>query len=345
LTSLNAPSGVQRRFSDSIYLDLLIYKIYASVIIKFAHNRLKQPLSASGFGMILVTLFNCTALDKGGSMTTRDCLETMRVSRDDSILTEEEWAKLASTVVGIASLDGSGILLAERMARFGFSHLHLNEPAAIKPPNRQKYSGQEDLGLSNRSFSETAEQIHRIRPEIKLKFEQEGLQSQDSAARFSEKCELIIDTMNYRLLRESIFLQRAARQKGIFYLHVKAVGYGAQVVIFNPFRITLEEYYCLPADLNLSKTPDPYLLRDRFLPEIPSYMNENNGAITDSIDAHCRIPTNEVGRVLASILATTEVTNIILGKRKIPTAPSFIYIDLMDRRIMVRSIFRQGAQL
>ena len=272
-------------------------------------------------------------------MATKDGLEAVQVARDEDWFAEGEQKKLAETVVGIAGTDGSGIHMVEHMARFGFNHLLLNESSDSDLPDRRQESGSSGTDFTNRLFDETVEQIKLMRPEIKLVLECEALRSQASAARFSEKCEITIDTMDSGRLRGSIFLQRAARQKGIFYLHVKAVGYGARVIIFNPFGITLEEYYCLPADLNLSETPAPYILQERFLSKLPGYLNQNMGFISDLANGPPTFPTNEIGRALASILATTEVVNIILRKRKIPAAPSFIYTDLMDQRMLVRSAF------
>jgi hypothetical protein len=50
------------------------------------------------------------------------------------------------------------------------------------------------------------------------------------------------------------------------------------------------------------------------------------------------VPTTSIGVGLASTLAANEAINIILRKRDIVTAPGYIYIDLLDQRLVVGTV-------
>jgi hypothetical protein len=142
--------------------------------------------------------------------------------------------------------------------------------------------------------------------------------------------------MDYDSFKQSVYLQRAARRRGIHYFFATALGFGALVVIFGPQGMTLEEYDNLPPNVDLNNIKELPVSLERVMPVMPSY------APVTAFDALKKIcagsepaPTISVGVGLASILAANEAINIILKKRDIVEAPQYTYIDLLDRRFIV----------
>jgi molybdopterin/thiamine biosynthesis adenylyltransferase len=149
----------------------------------------------------------------------------------------------------------------------------------------------------------------------------------------------VVDAMDFGLFKEAVYLQRAARQKGIYYIFASAIGFGALEVIFDPNGLTLEEYNKLPPDIDLENNEEPKVPLERVCPVIPSYTVpssvEAEEIIREIIDGKRPAPTNSIGVGLASILAAIEATNILLRKRDILSAPQYTYVDLLDRKFLV----------
>jgi molybdopterin/thiamine biosynthesis adenylyltransferase len=150
---------------------------------------------------------------------------------------------------------------------------------------------------------------------------------------------LVIDEIDFGLFRESVLLQRAARQRGTYYLFTSAIGFGALVAIFDPEGFTLEEYDKLPPNVDLNNIKKSMVALDRISPIIPSYAASFPPDTINKIYAgEMPGPTTSIGVGLASLLAANEAINIILKRRDIPTAPKYTYIDLVDRRFIVGTV-------
>jgi molybdopterin/thiamine biosynthesis adenylyltransferase len=148
--------------------------------------------------------------------------------------------------------------------------------------------------------------------------------------------------MDFGLFKESILLQRAARQRGVYYIFTSAIGFGALIAIFDPEGCTLEEYNKLPRDIDLNDVDQLTVPLDRICPVIPSYFTSDIMQEQEMVDVMQEIlsgkrpgPTISIGVGLASILAANEAVNIILRRRDIATAPKYTYIDLLDRTFIV----------
>ena len=153
-------------------------------------------------------------------------------------------------------------------------------------------------------------------------------------------CDLVIDEMDYGAWKESIFLQRAARNRGIYYLFSGAIGFGALLTNFDPQGITLEEYNKLPPNEDLSNIKEISVPAERILPVVPSYASTamSMNMLQEIIAGQIPVPTCSIGVGLASILAASEAINIILRRKEIVKAPQYIYVDLLDHGFVIRAM-------
>ena len=261
-------------------------------------------------------------------------------SRNIGLLSEAEQEKLMMSCIGVAGVGGVGGLLAERLIRLGVGKLKITDPGAFAESdfNRQYNSSVDTLG---RNKAEAVfEQLHVINPQAQIIWDKAGITTLDSAELFVSDCDLIIDEMDISVFKESIFLQRAARRNGLYFIFASAIGFGSLVAVFDPQGMTLEEYNGLSPDLDLSHTDKLVIPSDRVAPVMPSYVADiaANINIQDVLEGKKPATTLSIGVGLASALSASEAVRIILDKGGVVTAPQFTYIDLLDRKCVVGTI-------
>lgn len=259
--------------------------------------------------------------------------------RNLGFVSESGQDKLKKSTVGIAGVGGVGGLLAERLIRLGVGAMKISDPGVFSPSgiNRQFLSSSGTLGMNKAEV--ISSQLRDISPEARIQFSNAGIKTQEDAELFVDDCALVIDEMDFGSFTESVFLQRAARKKGLYYMFAAAIGFGAITVIFDPRGMTLEEYNGFNADT----TPDDYdfttVPLERICPVIPSYAADMPVEILNEVLTAGRPgPTTSIGVGLASILAANEAANILLGNRDIPSAPHYTYVDLVDRKFVVGTV-------
>lgn len=257
-------------------------------------------------------------------------------SRNIGIITKAEQKKLQQSTIAIAGVGGVGGLLAERLIRLGVGRLKITDPGIFKKSNLNRQFSSSTLSLGRNKAEVVYEQLKNINPAAQIDVSNEGIKTDTDAIHFVQNCDLIIDQMDFGLFKESIWLQRAARQRNIFYLFAYAIGFGAIVVNFNPCGLTLEEYDNLSPNVELNNIKNIHVPLERIMPVMPSYAPATTHDILKKIDTIANLaPAISIGVGLASILAANEATNIILKRREITAAPKYTYIDLLDLKFVV----------
>ena len=260
-------------------------------------------------------------------------------TRNIGLFTAADQDKLRKCSIGVAGLGGVGGLLAERLIRLGVGQLKISDPGVFEKSNlnRQIYSSLPNLGRNKAEVIYS--HIKDINPEASISWSPEGVRTESEAESFIDGCDIIIDERHIGLFKEAILLQRAARRKGIYYMFSVAYGFGALIAIFDPLGMTLEEYDGIPLDVDIEDPEKLNVPFEKIMPVIPSY------ASTMDVDLVRKMHLGElpgsvtgIGAGLASILAANESANIILQKRRIVTAPEFIYVDLLDQTFTVKNI-------
>jgi tRNA threonylcarbamoyladenosine dehydratase len=260
-------------------------------------------------------------------------------SRNIGIFSEAEQEKLRHSTIAISGLGGVGGLLAERLVRLGVGRLKITDPGTFEKSNFNRQFGSSIVSLDCNKAEVVFSQIKDINPLAKIGYSTAGIKTEDDAIHFVSDCDLVIDEMDFGMFKQSIWLQKAARKKGIHYFFTSAIGFGALIVIFAPQGLTLEEYDNLPPNVDINSIKEIQVPLERIMPVIPSYVPVNtHKALQDIYTGDRAVPTVSIGVGLASILAANEAVNIILRKREIVVAPLYIYIDLFDQQFIVGKI-------
>ena len=260
-------------------------------------------------------------------------------TRNIGILNEAEQNKLRQSTIAIAGMGGIGGLLAERLIRLGVGQLKITDPGTFEESNFNRQFGSSTLSLGRNKAEVVYEQLRDINQEAHIDYSKDGIRTQNNARLFVSGCDLVIDEMDYNLFKQSIYVQRAARKEGIYYLFASALGFGALVVIFDPQGFTLEEFDNLSPNVDLNNVEELHVPLERIMPVIPSYAPATTYDILKKVYAGEKLaPTISIGVGLASILAANEAINIILKKREIAAAPKYTYIDLLDLKLIVGTV-------
>lgn len=257
--------------------------------------------------------------------------------RNIGIFTEAEQERLKQTTMAVAGMGGVGGLLAERLIRLGVGNIKITDLGTFEPSNLNRQFGSSMLSLEQSKAEVVYKLIRDINAEAKISYSSTGIKSEADAINFVDGCDLVIDEMDYGAWKESIFLQRAARKRGIYYLFSGAIGFGALLTNFDPQGITLEEYNKLPPNEDLNNIKEISVPAERILPVVPSYASTamSMDMLQQIIAGQIPVPTCSIGVGLASILAASEAINIILRRKEIVKAPQYIYIDLLDQRSII----------
>jgi molybdopterin/thiamine biosynthesis adenylyltransferase len=263
-------------------------------------------------------------------------------SNNIGFFAESEQDKLRRSTIAIAGMGGVGGLLAERLIRLGIGQLKILDPETFQQSNLNRQFGSSMLNLGQNRAEAVFKQTKDINPKARIQYSKTGIITENDASLFVTGCDLVIDEMDFGSFKESIFLQRAARRSGIYYMFAVDIGFGAVVVIFDPNGLTLEEYDKLPPDVELEGAQELRVPLERICPVMPSYAvpasDEANKILCEVLAGDRPAPTNSIGVGLASILAATEAINILLKKRDIVVAPQYTCIDLVDRKFLIDTI-------
>jgi molybdopterin/thiamine biosynthesis adenylyltransferase len=261
-------------------------------------------------------------------------------SRNIGVFTNSEQEKLRKSTVAIAGMGGVGGLLAERLIRLGIGNLKITDPGTFEESNLNRQFGSSVQSLGSNKAEVVYHEISNINTQAKIYCSNTGIKTGKDARDLVNGSDVVIDEMDYGAWKESIFLQRAARHKGIYYLFAGAIGFGALVTVFDPAGITLEEYNKLPANVDLNNVKELAVPAERILPVVPSYAMAalSMDMIQDIIAGQRPVPTCSIGVGLTSILAAGEAVNILLKRREIIKAPRYIYFDLLDQKFIIGSV-------
>jgi len=261
-------------------------------------------------------------------------------SRNIGIFTEAEQEILKNSTIAVAGVGGVGGLLVERLIRMGVGNIKITDLGTYEKSNLNRQYGCSMLTLERPKAEVVYQDMKEINPEANLSYDNNGITSEADAIRFVDDSDLVIDEMDYGAWKESICLQRAARKRGIYYLFAGAIGFGALLANFDPQGITLEEYNKIPPNEDLEKLGELSVPTEKILPVVPSYATNamSMEMLQEIIVGQRPVPTCSVGVGLASVLAASNAINILLKRKEIVKAPKYIYIDLLDQKLLTGSV-------
>ncbi|MFF8596714.1 ThiF family adenylyltransferase [Streptomyces sp. NPDC015220] len=205
--------------------------------------------------------------------TYDDDVYWQRVDRSQAWLgeTDEEQhaaqLKLRGATVGIAGCGGIGGAVAVRLARLGVLNLKVADPDAFDWTNINRQLGATRHTVGRNKAQVVAELAHDLAGDVTVEVFEEGI-TPENAEEFVAGCDVVLDQMDFYLIRARYALHRAFRKdpRPLCVLSAWCVGWGTSVYKYTHDSEPIEERYGLPEDAEL--TPEVIKeLMEKFVPK------------------------------------------------------------------------------
>lgn len=228
-------------------------------------------------------------------------------SRQMSIVTRSEQQRFKDAKITVIGCGGIGGETIEMLARMGIGELVLVDKDAydLSNLNRQTLATIADLGLTKSDVA--AEKVRLINPYVKVTTFNEHV-DQTNIEKVIGDSDIVIDALDNVLTR--VIVSRAAKEKGIPYIHGAIHGTLGQITVFLPNSDkTYEEMFNLPS---IGKE-----LNDKTIGELKK--------VTSGVPPVIGPTPNLIG-----CLEAFEAYKAITGVGKVTVAPKILTFDLLD---------------
>lgn len=228
-------------------------------------------------------------------------------SRQMSIVTRSEQQRFKDAKITVIGCGGIGGETIEMLARMGIGELVLVDKDVydLSNLNRQTLATIADLGLTKSDVA--AEKVRLINPYVKVTTFNEHV-DQTNIEKMIGDSDIVIDALDNVLTR--VIVSRAAKEKGIPYIHGAIHGTLGQITVFLPNSDkTYEEMFNLPS---IGKE-----LNDETIGELKK--------VTSGVPPVIGPTPNLIG-----CLEAFEAYKAITGVGKVTVAPKILTFDLLD---------------
>lgn len=227
-------------------------------------------------------------------------------SRQMSIVTRSEQERFKDSKITVIGCGGIGGETIEMLARMGVGELVLVDKDAfdLSNLNRQTLASISDLGLDKSAVAK--EKVRLINPYVKVTRFNEHI-DQTNINKVIEDSDIVIDALDNVLTR--VIVSRAAKEKGIPFIHGAIHGTLGQITVFQKDSKTYEEMFNLPS---VGKE-----LTDDIINDLKK--------VTTGVPPVIGPTPNLIG-----CLEAFEAYKIITGIGKITVAPKILTFDLLD---------------
>jgi tRNA threonylcarbamoyladenosine dehydratase len=246
-------------------------------------------------------------------------------NRNIGLISPEEQTKLWQSTVAIAGTGTDGGFLAERLIRAGIGALKLADPEIFEEANLNRQYGCDTTTVGKNKAVVVGESVQKINPKAKVEIFDEGI-SQDNITKFVSEADIIVDEIEYHRFDLSVLLHREARQQGKpVYLAVN-VGWGANLFIFSPQGMTLEEYTGFPANGSLEEARSFIIPSEKFSPNPTPYWTDEQ--LNQLNRGEIPIPSVSPSAALVAALLSAAIVLKLAKNREYGIVPRYVGIDL-----------------
>lgn len=251
--------------------------------------------------------------------------------RNIGIFSEEEQRKIHNFCIGIVGCGGMGGISAIIAARTGIESMVLADPEKFEAVNINNQFGAFEKTIGENKAKVTARMVSAINPNSNLIIYDEGV-SETNVVNIIKSSDIILDCIDYNELYYTYIIANEARKAGKFVLGPQAVGYGASVLVFDPYGLSFNEYLNLREGMTKEEVDKVIIPPGKYAPIIPKYIDDK--VIEDTVKKRIPIPNIALAQTLASSIMISEALFILLGKRKPRVVPEVIALDLLQEKFI-----------
>ncbi len=250
-------------------------------------------------------------------------------SRNLGIISEEEQEKLRQSTVAIAGVGADGGLLAERLIRAGVGSLRLADPDIFDVSNLNRQYGCDASTIGKNKSEVVAGLLREINSDVNVNVFPTGVTA-ENLSEFISGADVVVDEIDYTRPDISVMFHREARRQNKFVFLAVNIGWGANVFVFDPKGMTLEEYIGLPPELSYEDIKHFSIPPEKFAPQVPDYMDKK--LIEAIVRGEVDIPAVSPSVALEAGMLSSYII-LFLTKGKINNIiPRYSGIDLFSRR-------------
>lgn len=163
-----------------------------------------------------------------------------RTDRNLGWITPEEQEILRTAVVGIAGCGGMGGILAGHLTRAGIGEIRIADIEVFDASNINRQFGATRSTIGKSKAWVTAQLTRAITDDATLVVYPQGI-TEDTVDSFVEGCDVVLDEIEAFALAARILLHQRARHHGISLLNCNTVGFSANLFLYGPHTMTIEE--------------------------------------------------------------------------------------------------------
>jgi molybdopterin/thiamine biosynthesis adenylyltransferase len=229
---------------------------------------------------------------------------------------------LSNSTIGIAGAGGIGGAMAVRLARFGVKKIKIADPQVFDATNINRQLGATKNNIGKNKASVVGEMAYDIGEDITIDIYDEGL-TVDNAEEFAEGCDIILDQVDFSIVREKYALHQAFRKEKNCkcILACSVIGWSAHLYKFEKNSMPIEEWYKFEDHsnlLHLAKSERTEKLLRYWAPRFPHFPSLDY--IKEWIDKEDALPIFAGAPPLAEGFLTQRVVLCLLDKEYPPYA-------------------------
>ena len=257
---------------------------------------------------------------------------------------------LANSVIGIAGAGGIGGAMAVRLARFGVKHIKIADPELFEWSNINRQLGANIANTGRNKAEVVGEMAYEIAEDVTIEIFDEGI-TEDNAEEFVSGCDIILDQVDFSIVKEKYALHRAFRkeERCKCILACSVIGWSAHLYKFEKDSMPLEEWYSFEDHSNLAslaKSERTEQLLKYWAPRFPHFPSIEN--IMEWIGETDALPIFAGAPPLAEGFLTQRVILCLLDKEYQPyakTLPPIPYIYIYDAATLSGDIYLSDGSL
>ncbi len=218
-----------------------------------------------------------------------------------------------------------------RLARLGVRHIKVADPDTFDWTNVNRQFGSSRATIGKNKAEVVGKLVHELAGDVTVEIFPEGITDR-SAERFIDGCDLVLDQMDFYLIRDRYALHRAFRaaSQPKFILSAWCIGWGTSMLKYTRDGMTIEEYFGIPEDTEM--TPETIkILLTKFMPEQPCFPSMD--VIYDWLITKGTVPLFAGTPPVAEAVVIQRAALILANLEKepyavvLPPAPSYYVYD------------------
>ncbi len=246
-------------------------------------------------------------------------------------LTEEQQAKLKSSLVAIAGVGGAGGYQAQALARLGVGAFRIADLDTFDMTNMNRQMGATMSTIGVDKCEVMRQMILDINPQAKVEVFSKGINPENITA-FLDGVDVALDGIDLYEIEVKRLFFRHTRLKGIPSLTCAPMGFGATMIMFSPTGMSFDEYFDFSDKLDPTQkiltmiaglNPNPFCLKYLDRSRVLNPKQRRGASVCP-------------GLMLVGALSSTETVKMLTGKAKVDYAPHIYQFDMFTQQVNQR---------